>query len=156
MSDIELLRPLNHIGTNTIKTARLVLRRFQFSDHTDMFQWASDPDVVKYLSYAPHKTINETKAVLKSWIKNYSKTTTYNWAIEFQGVVIGNIAVVTQDDECFTCHLGWQIDKPYWNKGIMTEAANAVVIICLTKCIMIELHPVAIQGISVQVRLCKR
>ena len=117
MSDIELLRPLNHIGTNTIKTARLVLRRFQFSDHTDMFQWASDPDVVKYLSYAPHKTINETKAVLKSWIKNYSKTTTYNWAIEFQGVVIGNIAVVTQDDECFTCHLGWQIDKPYWNKG---------------------------------------
>jgi len=127
MSDIELLRPLNHIGTNTIKTARLVLRRFQFSDHTDMFQWASDPDVVKYLSYAPHKTINETKAVLKSWIKNYSTTTTYNWAIEFQGVVIGNIAVVTQDDECFTCHLGWQIDKPYWNKGIMTEAANAVV-----------------------------
>lgn len=69
----------------------------------------------------------ETKTILKSWIKNYSKTTTYNWAIEFQGVVIGNIAVVTQDDECFTCHLGWQIDKPYWNKGIMTEAANAVV-----------------------------
>lgn len=69
MSDIELLRPLNHTGTKTIKTARLVLRRFQFSDHTDMFQWASDPDVVKYLSYAPHKTINETKAVLKSWIK---------------------------------------------------------------------------------------
>ena len=127
MSDIELLRPLNHTGTNTIQTARLVLRRFQFSDHTDMFQWASDPDVVKYLSYAPHKTINETKSVLKSWIKNYSKTTTYNRAVEFQGVVIGNIAVVTQDDECFTCHLGWQIDKPYWNKGIMTEAANAVV-----------------------------
>ena len=64
MSDIELLRPLNHIGTNTIKTARLVLRRFQFSDHTDMFQWASDPDVVKYLSYAPHKTINETVVLL--------------------------------------------------------------------------------------------
>ena len=52
---------------------------------------------------------------------------TYNWAIEFQGVVIGNIAVVTQDDEYFTCHLGWQIDKPYWNKGIMTEAAKAVI-----------------------------
>ena len=98
MSDIELLRPLNHTGTNTIQTARLVLRRFQYSDHTDMFQWASDPDVAKYLSYAPHKTINETKTVLKSWIKNYSKMTTYNWAIEFQGVVIGNIAVVTQDD----------------------------------------------------------
>ena len=77
MSDIELLRPLNHIGTNTIKTARLVLRRFQFSDHTDMFRWASDPDVVKYLSYAPHKTINETKTVLKSWIKNMTLEGTF-------------------------------------------------------------------------------
>lgn len=69
MTDIQLLRPLNHIGTNTIKTARLILRRFQLSDSVDMFKWASNPDVVKYLSYEPHKTINETKTVLKSWIK---------------------------------------------------------------------------------------
>ena len=69
MSDIELLRPLNHIGTNTIKTERLILRRFQLSDNTDMFKWASNPDVVKYLSYEPHKTIDETNAVLKNWIK---------------------------------------------------------------------------------------
>ena len=127
MSDIDLLCPLTHLGTNTIKTERLILRQFQLRDNADMFQWASNPDVVKFLSYEPHKTIEETNAILTSWVKSYNEMSTYNWAIEFQGVVIGNISVVDKDDECFTCHLGWQIDKPYWNKGIMTEAAKAVV-----------------------------
>ena len=63
MSDIELLRPLNHIGTNTIKTARLVLRRFQFSDHTDMFQWASDPNFKELLS-AILLSLRKTMSVL--------------------------------------------------------------------------------------------
>lgn len=127
MSDIDLLCPLTHLGTNTIKTERLILRQFQLRDNADMFQWASNPDVVKFLSYEPHKTMEETNAILTSWVKSYNEMSTYNWAIEFQGVVIGNISVVDKDDECFTCHLGWQIDKPYWNKGIMTEAAKAVV-----------------------------
>ena len=127
MSDIDLLCPLTHLGTNTIKIERLILRQFQLRDNADMFQWASNPDVVKFLSYEPHKTIEETNAILTSWVKSYNEMSTYNWAIEFQGVVIGNISVVDKDDECFTCHLGWQIDKPYWNKGIMTEAAKAVV-----------------------------
>ena len=127
MSDIDLLCPLTHLGTNTIKTERLILRQFQLRDNADMFQWASNPDVVKFLSYEPYKTIEETNAILTSWVKSYNEMSTYNWAIEFQGVVIGNISVVDKDDECFTCHLGWQIDKPYWNKGIMTEAAKAVV-----------------------------
>ena len=92
-----------------------------------MFKWASNPEVVKYLSYQPHKTIEETDSILRAWVNAYESKTTYNWTIEFEGVVIGNISVVERDDECFSCHLGWQIDVPYWNKGIMTEAAQAVV-----------------------------
>lgn len=38
MTDIELLRPLNHVGTNTIKTERLILRRFKLSDNKDVFK----------------------------------------------------------------------------------------------------------------------
>lgn len=127
MTDVELLRPLNHVGTNTIETERLILRRFKLSDNEDMFKWASNPEVVRYLSYEPHKTIKDTNAVLRNWVRSYRKKNTYNWAIEFEGVVIGNISVVLQDDECFSCHLGWQIDEPYWNKGITTEAAQAVI-----------------------------
>jgi len=127
MTDIEKIKPLTHIGTQTINTARLVLRQFSINDAEDMFIWASNPQVVKYLSYYPHKDIDETKQILKDWINKYKNPDEYNWAIVFNDIVIGNISVVLKDDACYSCHLGWQIDVPYWNNGIMTETAGAVV-----------------------------
>lgn len=127
MTDIEMLNPITHIGTQTIVTDRLILREFNINDADDMYKWASNPEVVKYLSYYPHKNLKETKAILKGWIREYNNPAEYNWAIVYNDAVIGNISVVLQDDACYSCHLGWQIDVPYWNKGIMTEAAGAVV-----------------------------
>lgn len=127
MTELESMKPLKHCGTQRIETKRLILRRFAEDDCEDMFKWASNRKVVKYLSYYPHKNIDETKKILELWIDQYSKPDRYNWAIEYNGCVIGNVDVVLQDDKCFSCHLGWQIDVPYWNMGIMTEAAGAVV-----------------------------
>lgn len=127
MTEIEMMPPLRHRGTKTIKTERLTLRKFVKEDYIDMYKWASNPAVVKYLSYYPHKNPDVTKSILEKWIINYQKPNEYNWAIEFDGKCIGNISTVSQDNECFSCHLGWQIDVDFWNKGIMTEAAKAVV-----------------------------
>lgn len=40
---------------------------------------------------------------------------------------MGSISVVDSDNDSSCCHLGWQIDEPFWNKGYMTEVANAIV-----------------------------
>ncbi len=115
---------LSHKGTKEIKTERLILRKFIIDDCEDMFVWASNPEVTKYLAYNSHKTIEDSKNIISFWISKYENADTYNWAIEYKGKVIGNIEVVEQKNA--ECHLGWQIDKQYWNKGIMTEAATAV------------------------------
>ncbi|MDE6021580.1 MAG: GNAT family N-acetyltransferase [Ruminococcus sp.] len=115
---------LTHKGTQEIRTERLLLRRFRIDDYKAMFVWASNPEVTKYLSYFPHKNPDETKELLKIWVSKYDCDTAYRWAIEYNGILIGNIDVVEQSET--ECHLGWQIDSPYWNKGIMTEAAKAV------------------------------
>lgn len=127
MTDIEMMKPLHHTGTQEIQTERLLLRQFRHDDYEDMFEWASNPEVVRYLSYYPHETLDVSKNIMNSWIEAYKSPETYNWAIEYQKKAIGNISVVALDNECFSCHLGWQIDIPYWNQGIMTEAAKAVV-----------------------------
>lgn len=115
---------LLHKGTEKIQTERLILRRFTIDDCDDMFIWAGNPDVTKYLSYHSHRTIDDSKDIISFWISKYKDASTYNWAIEYEGNVIGNIEVVEQKE--YECGLGWQIDKPYWNRGIMTEAASAV------------------------------
>lgn len=126
MTKIEMMKPLNHAGTQEVRTERLILRRFKKDDYQDMFVWTSNPEVVKYLSYYPHETIEVSKEIAEMWVNAYESLETYNWAIEYEGKVIGNISIVSMDNQCFTCHLGWQIDVPYWNRGIMTEAAKAV------------------------------
>lgn len=118
---------LTHKGTKTITTERLILRKFTVDDANDMFIWASNPEVVKYLSYSPHTSPQATADLLKGWVNGYNSNKVYNWAIELNGTVVGSISVVDSDDDCLYCHLGWQIDEPFWNKGYMTEAAKAIV-----------------------------
>lgn len=115
----------HHKGTVTLCTERLVLRAFKKSDYKDIYAWASNPKVTRYLSYPAHQSIDTSKEIAKAWENESKSKKNYNWAIEYGGKVIGNICVVRHDD-LWEAGMGWQIDVPYWNQGIMTEAAEAV------------------------------
>lgn len=115
----------HHKGTVTLRTERLILRKFKKSDYKDIFVWASNPKVNKYVSYPMHKSEKDSKKIAALWASGTKKPDNYNWAIELNGKVIGNIAVVDHDN-LWECSMGWQIDSPFWNQGIMTEAATAV------------------------------
>lgn len=115
----------HHKGTVTLHTDRLILRAFKESDYKDIYTWASNPKVTRYLSYTTHQSIETSKEIAKKWAKASESKKNYNWAIEYSGKVIGNISVVRHDD-LWEAGMGWQIDYSYWNQGIMTEAAHAV------------------------------
>lgn len=115
----------HHKGSLPIKTERLLLRTFEKTDYSAIFKWASNPKVNRYVSYPVHKNIRDSKSIAALWEKAAQKKDNYNWAIVYEGNVIGNITVVAHDG-LWEAGMGWQIDVPYWNKGIMTEAANAV------------------------------
>ena len=64
---------LNHKGTQIIHTNRLTLRPFTPEDAPAMFRnWANDPDVTKFLTWAPHGSVDVTNALLKSWCAEYN------------------------------------------------------------------------------------
>ena len=47
---------LTHKGTQRIETPRLILRRAIWEDAQAMFNnWASDPEVTKFLTWPPHE-----------------------------------------------------------------------------------------------------
>lgn len=49
---------MNHLGTKRLETDRLVLRRFVPEDAADMYRnWASDPEVTKFLTWPPHSSV---------------------------------------------------------------------------------------------------
>ena len=73
---------MKDIGTKTIETNRLILRRVTISDVDGMYDgWASDENVTKYVSWKAHRDKNETLAIIISWIQEYERNS-YNWVVE--------------------------------------------------------------------------
>ena len=120
---------MKHCGTKTLETERLILRRFTVEDAQPMFDnWASDPEVTKYLMWPTHQSVDVSKSVLESWVPLYSDEKYYQWAIALKdtGEPIGSIAVVNQNEQAEVAHIGYCIGRKWWHQGIMSEALKAV------------------------------
>ena len=117
-----------HKGTQTIKTQRLILRKFTPEDAQPMFDtWANDERVTRYLTWQPHSTVDLTKMIVNDWCSSYEKDNSYNGAIEIDGQIIGSISVVLIDENSEHMEIGYCIGFDFWNKGIMAEALGAVI-----------------------------
>ena len=121
---------MRHCGTKRLETERLVLRKFIIEDAEAMFRnWASDSEVTKYLTWPAHDSVDVTKMVLEDWIVKYSNQNFYQWAIalkESEICPIGNIAAVNLNDDVSLAHIGYCIGRPWWHRGITSEALKAV------------------------------
>ena len=121
---------LTHEGTQTIETPRLTLRRAVCEDAEPMFRnWASDPEVTKYLTWPTYEKVETAHQILDLWASEYEKPNYYQWMIVLKelGEPIGSISVVRQNDRVEEAEIGYCIGSNWWHKGIMTEALNAVI-----------------------------
>lgn len=116
-------------NTPLIETERLILRKFTGSDVPDIFFIYGNREVNKFLPWFPLNTMEEARAYLYSEIfTEYEKDIAYRYAIEYKptGQVIGYVSVCGIDERSASGDLGYGLLKEFWNKGIMSEAAGAV------------------------------
>jgi ribosomal-protein-alanine N-acetyltransferase len=117
---------LEHKGTVTLETKRLILRRFKPDDSEAMYaNWCADPDVTKYLMWPTHGSIDDTRKVLEDiWLSHYDEPNFYQWAIVPKNLdePIGSIGIVKSDDKAQMVHIGYCIGKAWWRNGYTSEA----------------------------------
>ena len=122
---------MNHIGTKVIETERLILRPFTMADAQPMFDnWASDPEVTKYVTWPAHDSVAITEMVMKDWVEGYVNPDRYNWAITLKEKgddPIGNISAVHVDDHTESVEIGYCMGRAWWGKAVMAEALKAVI-----------------------------
>ena len=125
------------IGTQTLQTDRLILRRFVESDAEAMFQnWASSAENLTYVTWDPHPNLEVTRNSIRSWVTSYTNPNYYKWAICLKDnpeQVIGDISIVSMDEIDSSCEVGYILGKNYWGRGMMTEAMTAVLDFCFTQ-----------------------
>ena len=121
---------MKHLGTKTIETERLILRPFTLADAEVMFRnWASDPEVTKYLSWPTHDSVEVSRWVLGDWCSHYGEPDFYQWAIVLKelGEPIGSIAAVRSNNEAKWVEIGYCIGPKWWRRGYVSEALNALI-----------------------------
>lgn len=112
-----------------IETHRLILRKLTLNDAKDMFEYASDPEVAKYVTWNYHKSIEDSISFLKSVIQKYEKKGVSEWGIVYKenNKLIGTCGYVWWLPAHARAEIGYALSRMYWNKGLMTEAVKEVI-----------------------------
>lgn len=121
---------MNHLGTKTLETERLILRPFVWEDREAMFRnWESDPEVTKYLRWRHYTAQEDAEEILREWIASYAKPDFYQWAIvpKAVGEPVGTISVVGYDNRLGQPEVGYCIGKKWWRQGITSEALRRII-----------------------------
>lgn len=121
---------MDHKGTIVMETERLILRPFKVDDAESMFHnWASDPEVTKFLTWPVHGSVEVSRHVAKMWQNSYDNPQNYQWAIELKEIhePIGSISAVKTDDSIKSATIGYCIGRSWWGQGITAEALEEII-----------------------------
>ena len=121
---------MKKIGTKTLETDRLVLRKFHIDDAEEVFaNYGNDDEVTKYLRWPTYQNSEAVRSYLSSIIASYDDLNSYDWAIELNatGEVIGNISVVEMQANRNQVEVGYVLSRKYWGQGLMSEALKKVI-----------------------------
>ena len=116
----------NAMNTPTLNTERLILRKFTEDDMEALYAIYSDEEVNRFLPWFPLKNLEETRTFFEErYETQYEKPQAYAYAIcmKTDNVPIGYINVDMEDHHDF----GYGLRKEFWHRGIVTEAARAVI-----------------------------
>lgn len=135
---------LNHFGTQSVETERLVLRRFKYSDNEAMLRnWIADEKIQSMYSEPTYTTTEAVNELLKKYIDSYENSDYYRWAIILKDSdeCIGQIAYFLVDTNNNFAEIEYCIGSDFQCKGLATEATKAVIEYGFSK---INLHKVQI------------
>lgn len=104
------------------------LREWQLSDARNLAMAINNKKVLDNLRDGiPYPYTEQDGKEFITSILTADKNSTFAFAIEIEGKVVGSIAVFRQNNIHFrTAELGYYLAEEYWGKGIMTEAVMQV------------------------------
>lgn len=114
------------MNTPTLKTERLILRKFTERDIEALYQILRDKEVNRFLPWYPLQSMEEAETFYQErYAAKYAEPRGYQYAIclKSDDRPIGYIKVDMQEHHDF----GYGLRREFWHRGIVTEAGKAVV-----------------------------
>ena len=116
----------------TMETERIILRKWSDSDAGVLFKYASDPEVGPRAGWPPHKSVEESLEIIRTLFSAEGM-----WAVVLKATAepIGCVGYLPASGANIDipedqCEVGYWIARPYWGKGLCTEALRLIVDYC--------------------------
>ena len=112
-----------------LETKDLLLRPIRMKDAEDIFAFASDPEVARYVLWDPHRSLSDTRNYIRYLRAQYRRGEPSSWGIvdRASGHVIGTIGLMYFSRVHRSCEIGYSLSRAYWNRGYATQALHAVI-----------------------------
>ena len=112
-----------------LESDRLILRKLEMADTKDIFEYAAEPAVSRFMPWQAHKTTDDTAEFVDFVLDGYANHSQLTWAIELrsENKMIGTIDFVSWLEKRQRAEIGYTLSHHYWGQGLMLEAAEALV-----------------------------
>ena len=112
-----------------LETADLILRKPAVKDAKDIFRYASDPEVARYVLWEPHRSLSETRSFVRFLRSRIRSGYPSSWVVVLKETcsVIGTIGFIWYSEENRSAELGYSFSREHWNRGYATQALKAVI-----------------------------
>lgn len=112
-----------------LETDRLILRRMEKKDADDMFEYASDPNVTKYLTWDVHPSRRFSYNYLSYISTRYRAGEFFDWSLTLRdsGKMIGTCGFTRFNFDAQSGELGYVLNPKFWGQGIAAEAVRRVI-----------------------------
>ena len=112
-----------------IHTDRLTLRPWRETDAASLFTYASDPDVGPAAGWPPHRSIEESREIIRTV---FTVPHTFAVCLAATDEPVGSIGLMSPRCESnnqrvgLELEVGYWIAKPFWGRGFAPEAVRAM------------------------------
>lgn len=116
----------------TLETNRLLLRPVTEADAPAIFAYASNPAVTRFTLFETHQTIDDSRWFITEYAKSlYASQEPEPFALVLKDdplrTMIGSLGAHWASHANGTMEFGYALAEPYWGRGLMVEAATALI-----------------------------
>lgn len=115
-------------------TDRLRLRQIREDDAEALCAYYADEQVTKYLDWNGPSTPEEAAKLIRGWNDKYAERSLLPWGIclRTDPTLIGTVMLMPirgtfEDYPLYPVNIGFELARPYWKRGLITEAVQAAV-----------------------------
>ena len=111
------------------RSSRLTLREYEVSVFVNSHALASDPEVVKYVTFGTNDEKASRDFVAQSSTAHQNdERRTIRFVVDLPGVgLIGDIVLIQGREQDRGAELGYYLRRDYWGRGYAPEAARTMI-----------------------------